>query len=176
MQIPDLCHDGFCRDGTFIILFQGRLSCFKQIKLLVARRVTDGMWELIGGGFDLRDLDAKTAVLRETEEESGLKITAEKITYFAHMTQKLPKFENEKGHVFYFTCKVNKAFLSQSLSNSEEHTELGWHKIGDILEKGEEFYKTSTLRIILHFLNYLHDKQFRFGILKDKVSFNGYEF
>ncbi len=176
MQTPDFCHDGFCRDGTFIFLFFGRLASFLKIKLLLGKRVSDGMWELIGGGFDLRDLDAKTAVVRETGEESGLKLVVEKIIYFAHMTQKLPKFENEKGHVFYFFQKVNKSFLSQPLLHSEEHSELAWHSIGQIFEGGETSYKTSTLRMILHFLNYLSDKQFRFGVLKDKVRFQGYEF
>jgi len=176
MQTTDLCHDGFCRDGTFIFLFFGRLASFLKIKILLGKRSSDGMWELIGGGFDLKDFHAKTAVVREIGEESGLEITAEEITYFAHMTQKLPKFQEEKGHVFYFFKKVKKDFLSQPLLNSEEHSELAWHSIGDILEKGESLYKTSTLRMILHFLNYLSDKQFRFGVLKNRVSFKGYEF
>ncbi|MBS3904646.1 MAG: NUDIX hydrolase [Simkania sp.] len=176
MQTPDLCHDGLCRDGSFILLFQGKLSSFQKMRLLLGKRTEDGIWELIGGGFDLRDLDAKTAVIREADEEAGIKLVAKQITYFAHMTQKLPKFENEKGHVFYFAQKVNKSFLSQTLLPSEEHSELAWHFIGDILLKGDTHYKTSTLRMTLHLLNYLEDKQFRFGVLKEKVSFKGYEF
>ena len=94
------------------------------------------------------------------------------------MIQKLPLLgNNEKGYVFYFYKKLhlrNSKLLT--FKPSHEHQEIRWHTVEEIFQGGELYYKTSTLRAVIHFLNFMSNKKVRLGILGEKVSFGGYEF
>ncbi|MBP6866173.1 MAG: NUDIX hydrolase [Candidatus Pacebacteria bacterium] len=167
------CDNGLCRDGAFGIFYVGSLERFRDIEVFLGKR-EDGFFELLGGGFDLTDLTPEKAISRELLEEASLHV--EGMTYFCHMAQKLPFLgTGEKGHVFYFAKQVEKDWAKNAVP-SHEHTELAWHKLSDIFEAGDSLYKTSTLRILMHFLHFLSDSKFRFGILGEKLGFNEYLF
>ena len=177
MKTENLCDEGLCRDGSFAVIFCR--DQFLKIKLLLGKRSDDGLWEYLGGGFDLRDFTAKTAVIREVHEEAGLHLNGtSKITLFAVMTQKLPKQfgDGEKGHVFYFICNVSSDLLTKNFNPSDEHTEIRWHSIDEVLKGGESLYKTAALRITLRFLMYLENPEPQLGVLAEKVELAGYKF
>lgn len=171
------CDDGLCRDGSFVVLFtttKGALSK-KTLHFLLAQREDDQLWELLGGGFDLRDYDAKTAVIREVREESGIRLKTDKaVNYFAHMTQKWNV--SEKGHAFYFEKELHPRYLRKKFKVSDDHLDVRWHTLEEILRDGELYYKTATLRVILRFLHFKEKSEFQFGILKEKVKLGNYEF
>ncbi|MFN4181190.1 MAG: NUDIX hydrolase [Candidatus Paceibacteria bacterium] len=170
-----LCHDGYCRDGAFMVIF-----CENKITkyFLLGKRKDDNLWELLGGGFDVRDNNPKNAAVREVYEEGGISFEAtSRVVFFAHMVQKVPRLgEGEMGHVFFFYKKVPVSFLKMEFNPSEESTEVRWHSLEEILAMGESEYRTSTLRTILRFLRYREEKEVQFGVLREKVRFNGYEF
>lgn len=164
------------RDGSFFIYFSGSLEKLEEMEFLLGSNTSDNLFELLGGGFNISDVTPDIAAIREVSEETIGKLSLNKneIKYFCHMVQKLPSLgEGEKGHVFCFFKECN-SFLNFKVSN--EHYILSWHKLLDILRDGEKVYRTSTLRIIFHFLNYLSNQEFRFGVLGEKVKFMDYEF
>lgn len=164
------------RDGSFVVYFSGSKKDWKNIKVFLGKR-HDGLYELLGGGFDLSDLNPSCAACREVYEETsgGIKIQPEEIEYFCHMTQKLPFHDNEKGHAFYFLKEV-KNKIEEKYTPSEEHTDLSWHSLESVFKLGEEKYKTATLRILILFLRHLNGEKFYFGVLGDKVSFSNFSF
>lgn len=164
------------RDGSFVVIYSGEPEHWQDMKFLLGSNINDNLFELLGGGFDIADVTPDVGACREVFEETlgSLKLETKDLTYFSHMVQKVPSLgEGEKGHVFYFFVE-NGGYENFNASN--EHSVLSWHKLSDILEKGETEYRTSTIRIIIRFMNYLSDKKFQFGILKDKVNFLDYEF
>jgi 8-oxo-dGTP pyrophosphatase MutT (NUDIX family) len=165
------------RDGSFVVIYRNTTRNLEEIEFLLGCNANDSLFELLGGGFDLSDFTPDVAACREVLEETDnqLFIDKNKLTYFAHMIQKLPKLgEYEKGSVFCFFYKYDEHSLS--IKPSIEHSELVWCKFSDLLSKGEKVYRTSTLRIIFHFFNYLSTKKIIFGILGQKVKFMNYEF
>lgn len=166
------------RDGSFVVIYRNTTGNFEEIEFLLGCNINDSLFELLGGGFDLSDFTPDIAACREVLEETnnGLLIDKNELTYFAHMIQKLPKLgEGEKGSVFCFFHEY-KHECSFDFKTSHEHSELSWHKLSDILYEGEKVYRTSTLRIIFHLLNYLSTNKIIFGILGDKVKFKNHEF
>lgn len=165
------------RDGSFIVIFKNLTGNLEEIEFLLGCNINDSLFELLGGGFDLSDFTPDIAACREVLEESNNMLSIEKneLTYFAHMIQKLPKLgPGEKGSVFCFYNEYHQC--SFDLKPSHEHSELSWHKLSNLLSEGDKIYRTSTLRIIFHFLNYLSTNKILFGILGDKVKFQNYEF
>jgi len=166
------------RDGSFVIIYRNLTESLEEIEFLLGCNVNDSLFELLGGGFDLSDVTPDVAAMREVFEETNnwLLIEKNELTYFAHMIQKLPRLgEGEKGSVFCFFYE-DKHKCSFDLETSHEHSELSWHKLSNLLSEGEKIYRTSTLRIIFHFLNYISTDKILFGILGDKVKFQNYEF
>jgi 8-oxo-dGTP pyrophosphatase MutT (NUDIX family) len=166
------------RDGSFVVIFSGAPEKLEEMEFLLGCNPNDNLFELLGGGFDLSDVTPDVAAQREVFEETSKKLFIEKarLSYFAHMTQRLPRLgENEKGSVFCFFYEHNKD-CSFDLVPSCEHSVLAWHKLSDIISDGEKIYRTSTLRIIFHFLNYLSSHEFHFGILREKIVYMGYQF
>lgn len=172
------CNEGVCRDGAFVLLFVGKIEEFLKMKFFLARRNDDKkLFEPLGGGFDLRDLLSVHAGVRETKEEANIEVDPEDLIPFACMTQKVPALGiEERGYVFYFFKELDDCKLTENAVPSEEHTELGWHTLADILEKGESLYLTSALRAILHLLNFLENKKYRIDVLGTSTSFKGYRF
>jgi len=170
-------NDNHSRDGSFVVIFSGKLKNWQEMEFLLGSNISDHLYELLGGGFDISDLTPDKAACREVYEETegDIILSAGELTYFSHMVQKLPRLgENEKGHVFYFFKEFdNKKHVKKV---SSEHSELAWHKLSDIFNRGESMYRTSTLRVIIIFLNYLSNMEFHFGILGDKVTFREYKF
>jgi len=165
------------RDGSFVVIFFGSLDKWEEMEFLLGCNSSDNLFELLGGGFDISDITPNIAACREIFEETKgtLSIKPDDILYFCHMIQKLPKLgKDEKGHVFYFYKEYKN--MIKDLQASDEHCILSWHKLPDILNKGEEVYRTSTLRIIIHFLRYISNREFHFGILGEKISFRDYRF
>lgn len=166
-------NDKNSRDGSFVVIYRCKK---KEIEFLLGCSTEDQLFELLGGGFDLSDATPDIAICREVLEETNnnLLIQKDELTYFAHMIQKLPKLgEGEKGSVFCFFYEHKNC--SFNLETSHEHSELAWCKLSNILLEGEKVYRTSTLRIIFHFLNYLSTNKIIFGILGEKVIFLNYE-
>jgi len=166
------------KDGAFVVLFSGSYENWREMKIFLGKRDSDGLYELLGGGFDLSDLNPSCAACREIEEETsgGIKLHREEIEYFCHMTQKLPLlYDNEKGHAFYFLKEVEEIDTILCVA-SHEHTDLSWHTLESILTLGEVEYKTATLRVLLVFLRYLSERKFYFGILGDEFSFLNFSF
>jgi 8-oxo-dGTP pyrophosphatase MutT (NUDIX family) len=167
-----------CRDGAFTVIFCGDIFNWQEMEFFLGQRDDDGLFEFLGGGFDLRDLTPACAASRELHEEASILVNSDELTFFANMIQRLRVLgENERGYVFYFYKKVEKKeSLTSETKVSQEHTALEWHPISSILSEGEKTYKTATLRVLLHFLNYLMDQKVRFGILGNNVSFQGHRF
>ncbi len=172
------------RDGAFVVLFSGSIRYWEDMKFFLGCRISDGLYELLGGGFDISDITPDEAACREVSEETkkGIQLQSKELNYFCHMVQKLPLLgQGEKGHVFVFLKEIKEEdmIFYEDLEASEEHRELGWHKLSDLFESGETKYKTATLRFIIYLLHYLSDRKrkFRFGVLHQKVNFRGlYEF
>ncbi|MCX6754684.1 MAG: NUDIX hydrolase [Candidatus Nomurabacteria bacterium] len=164
------------RDGAFVVIFSGSLEKWEEMEFLLGSNIHDNLFELLGGGFDISDVTPNEAACREVYEETKgmLSVEKDRIHYFCHMIQKLPRLgDDEKGHVFYFYKKCD---LIKGLEPSSEHHLLSWHKLSDILIDGEKSYRTSTLRIIVLFLKYISNREFHFGILGEKVIFRDYKF
>lgn len=166
------------RDGSFVVIYRNTTRNLEEIEFLLGCNINDSLFELLGGGFDLSDVTPDIAACREVFEETNNMLLIEKneLTYFAHMIQKLPRLgDGEKGSVFcFFYAYKHECFFD--LKPSHEHDKLSWHKLSDILYEGEKVYRTSTLRIIFHFLNYLSSHKILFGILGEKVTFKNHEF
>ena len=166
------------RDGSFVVIYSGSLDKLEEMEFFLGCNINDSLYELLGGGFDLSDITPDFAAVREVSEETKNKllIPKNKLNYFSHMIQKLPKLGvEEKGSVFCFFYECDKNYFLK-LESSDEHSLLDWYKFSDLIQEGEKIFRTSTLRIIFHFLNYLSFREFHFGILGDKVKFMNYEF
>jgi 8-oxo-dGTP pyrophosphatase MutT (NUDIX family) len=166
------------RDGSFVVIYSGSQNKLEDMEFFLGCSINDSLYELLGGGFDLSDITPDFAALREVSEETKNKLLIPKneLKYFSHMIQKLPKLGvGEKGSVFCFFYECDKNYFL-NLESSDEHSLLVWHKFSDLTKEGEKLFRTSTIRIIFHFLNYLSTKEFRFGILGDKIKFMNYEF
>lgn len=170
--------ENICRDGSFAVIFSGSLDNVWEMQFLLGCSKKDNLLELLGGGFNLLDGTPLDAVKRETREETNGFFQYGEFHYFCHMIQKVPSLGgNEKGNLFGFCMKVVEVEINENIEASDEHSQLYWRKLSKILIDGEKVYRTSTLRLIIHFLNYLKfGKKFRFGILADQVSFSGFQF
>lgn len=167
------------KDGAFVVLFSGSFENWQKMKIFLGKRKDDGLYELLGGGFDLSDLTPPCAGCRELDEETsgGIRLHREEIEYFCHMTQKLPLlYGNEKGHAFYFLKQIEGDIDTALCVASHEHTDISWHTLESILTLGEAEYKTATLRVLLVFLRYLNERKFYFGILGNKISYFNFSF
>lgn len=171
-----MTEDRISKDGAFVVYYTGNKDNWKSIEVFLGRR-HDGLYELLGGGFDISDMTPSVAVCREFAEETtdGIILNPEDVLYFCHMIQRIPAHQDEKGHAFYFIKHKNGECTDKCLP-SDEHTELGWHNLESVFHYGEQKYKTATLRILLNFLKYMEDGKFRFGILAEKVKLNGFTF
>lgn len=168
------------RDGAFIVNYYGSIEKWKEMEFLLGKRASDGRWESLGGGFELLDLTPEEVLVREVFEESGIFLREDELVCFLHMIQRVIQdgVEIGKGHVFCFLRKHEGK--KSEIILSEEHTEIKWHKLTDILYEGEKSYRTSTLRTIINALNYLRTpidkRKIIFGIFGEKARFINYEF
>jgi 8-oxo-dGTP diphosphatase len=92
---------------------------FHKDKLLVLRR-HDGLWEFPGGGVDWGE-EPQAAAVRETEEETGLKVNNVKLIGVSSATYK--KGSDDK-HSVYLVYKCESS--SDKVKISHEHEEYKW--------------------------------------------------
>ena len=172
------CDEGLCPDGAFVLFFTGCVEEFLKMRFFLARRNDlKKLFEPLGGGFDPKDVLSTDACVREVDEEASIQTTREDLIPFACMIQKVPALGLEaRGYAFYFCKELDNYELTENAVPSEEHIELSWHSLADILEKGESLYLTSALRAILHLLNFLENKKYRIDVLGTPVSFKGHRF
>jgi 8-oxo-dGTP diphosphatase len=120
------------------------VSCFieRDGKILILRRGDDksqgGKWGLPAGKVDNGE-DLKKAIVREVEEETGLKIPEENLHYFGKT------FHNHDGLNFVFHMfSAPFAEFSEVKINTHEHREFLWKTPPEVLalptkEKVEDF-------------------------------------
>lgn len=110
-------------------------------RILLARE-SDGKWEILGGGLDHGE-DPRTCLIREIQEETGLRVTevSERPLYF--ITAPSANFKFQTANVIYEIKLENLDFTP-----SDECQELRYVSAGE-MESLELFPNVEKLRLML---------------------------
>lgn len=126
-----------------IVRFKDRYLLLKKAKDIVPENI--GKWECPGGKID-RDEDPEKAVLREVEEETGLKCEIIKELPFLHKRDK--KYES-LCHVYLIQAPSDKVKLSP------EHSEYKWVRPEEVKDMPLVLFAELLLEYFGHAEKYL---------------------
>ncbi len=108
------------------------LLLIKENEVLLQRRYNtgygDGFYNPISGHIDANEL-AIPALIREAEEEAGLKIKAKDLK-FVHVQQFIPDTNDSDYLYLYFECKKWKG--TPVITEPEKHDDLSWFKLNKL--------------------------------------------
>lgn len=165
-------------NGSFIIL---------QIngKYLFIKRITDDLWDIPGGGYNLYENNNKDEIshyevaIRETKEEIGIKCDKKYLHLCAMLIQTLKKsdFEYYGGVIRYGVVYLHYYILYQipSIRLSEEHTQYALFDYQDIIDNYKNF-KSGPLWLFFTFLEYQRTNIIQEGLLSDRRIWQGKEY
>jgi len=108
-------------------------------RILLHKLAEGGKWSLPGGGVDPGEVPAET-VIRETFEETGLKVRIERLLGVyagaANMRWTYPNGDAIEVVSSVFQCSVIGGELSTS---GDETVELGWHHLDSLPELSPQY-------------------------------------
>ena len=107
-----------------------RGAVFREDKVLLVREWSDGKWTLPGGWADVNHSPSEN-VVREVEEESGLRVTARKLAG-VYDRRRHPYTPPDPRHVYklYFVCDE----VGGALATSYETTAVDFFPMSDLPE------------------------------------------
>ena len=105
------------RVGANAVIFDG------DGRILLTKREDNGLWCLPGGHMDLGEMIQET-VIRETEEETGLKVAVERVVGIYSMPYPGYVYEDPRKQIVVvtFVCRP----VGGSLRISDETTDVGY--------------------------------------------------
>lgn len=83
-----------------LITYQNQILLVKQYR----RALKEYTWEIPAGKIDKNEKDPILTVIRETQEETGIKINKESLIYLGKIYT-TPGFSNEIIHIFFYNLK-----------------------------------------------------------------------
>lgn len=144
-------------------------------KYLFLKRNDNGRWDLPGGGFNMDEVDYKKVVLRELEEEAGIKIDREALQLCANLGQRLKKEVVEHyggnahmGFVWLHCVTVHKAPDEEfPVSPGNEHSDYRFFTYDEIINEYETF-SSGPLWFFFTFLAFRQTGKVQEGMLWDR--------
>ncbi len=85
-----------------LIIHKDQILLVKQYR----KALREYTWEIPAGKIDKSDKDPLITVLREVEEETGIKINKDQLIYLGKVYT-TPGFSNEVIHIFFFLLQEN---------------------------------------------------------------------
>lgn len=143
------------------------------------KREDNGLWEMPGGGYESSEYDYKKVLLREIEEETGIKLTPKQLQLCAILGQKLKKKVSEQhGGVQYGLAFLHCCILYEELPQiklSDEHTDWRMFTYEEIINEWETF-SSGPLWFFFTFLMYQQKKEVQEGTVFEKRFWQGKEY
>ena len=142
--------------------------------ILFLKRKDNGLWDLVGGGFDVNEVDYKGVAIREIGEEIGLMVERDRLNLFAVLGQRLPKkvqdeYKVEKGLIFLHHLILHE---KPKIILSDEHTDYSFFSYSKILEHWKEF-SSGPLWQVFTYLSFKETLKLQEGMLKDRATWLG---
>jgi ADP-ribose pyrophosphatase YjhB (NUDIX family) len=130
-----------------------RSAVFSQIEggphILMVRETADGRWTLPGGWIDLGE-SAGYAAEREVLEETGMKVTAEKLAAVFDKRRHDHPPAPHHAYLLFFLCRLDGGSLTPSIETSE----VGWFPADRLPELSRGRATESQIkRMFDHYLN-----------------------
>jgi 8-oxo-dGTP pyrophosphatase MutT (NUDIX family) len=135
-----ISRQGNIRLGCSAVLFDA-----KREKILLTRRADNGQWCLPSGGVEPGESVAE-ACMRETWEETGLKIQVERLTSVFSSPDRLVIYSDGKQFQI-ITLNFEVSEIGGKISLSDETTDIGFYSIPEI----------ETMDILPHHRQFISD-------------------
>lgn len=153
--------------------------CITQIKgkTLFLKREADGLWDLLGGGFEGSEVNYRQVLSREAFEEGGIDLSKDSLKLVAILGQTLRADIAEKhGVKFGFTFVHTATFYEdQVITLSREHTEYRLFTYEEIISDYKKF-KSGPLWMYFAYLAFVDTGELQEGMLKDRRFWKGKEY
>lgn len=147
-------------------------------KYLFLKSANSGLWEITGGGFEVTETDHSKIALRETFEESGIKVTREQMTLCATLGQTLRKETSEQynglkvGLLFVYLTILYGDTIEDSIILSDEHTEYRLFHYEEIIANWETF-SSGSLWMFFTILAFEQSRRNQEGLLVERSEWQG---
>lgn len=158
-------------NGSFIILqTNGKYDFIKREK--------DGLWDIPGGGYDIKEINYRKVAKRELEEETGITCEETDLTLCATLGQQLRESDSllyggvTHGYVFLHSLVLYKEPI---ISLSSEHTEHRRFTYEEVLQSYKTF-KSGPLWLFFTFLEYQRTGQIQEGLIRERRIWQGKEY
>ncbi len=141
---------------------------------LFLKRKTNGLWDLVGGGFDVDEVDYKGVAIRETKEETGIDIAREQLILYGILGQTLPKRIQEKYQVQKGLIFLHAVILRElpEIVLSDEHTEYKFFSQKEVFENYQQF-SSGPLWEFFTYLAFQETCRIQEGMLKERSMWLG---
>ena len=133
------------KEGTFF--YRVAALIIDNNKLLVAKNVDHPVYYTIGGGININET-SEEAIIREVMEETGLKLSINKLTY---VQERFLKINNEKFHevVLFYLMDIKEKIniLDNTFTDQGNKETLHWFFLEDLknVDLVPEFLKYKLL-------------------------------
>lgn len=147
-------------------------------KFVFIKREKDGLWDIPGGGYDIKEINYRKVAKRELEEETGVICSESDLTLCATLAQRL-RAEDSKiyggvthGYVFLHSLVLYKKPI---ITLSAEHTHHKTFTYEQVLRNYKSF-KSGPLWLFFTFLEYQRTGQIQEGLLYDRRIWQNKEY
>lgn len=158
-------------NGSFVLIEIAK-------KYLFIKREDNGLWDLVGGGFDVDEIDYKGVAIREALEEIGCEIPRKKLQLCAILGQRLKAEVSAQyggitsGFVFLHTCIL---WELPQITLSDEHTDWKLFTYEEIIDNYKEF-SSGALWEFFAVMTFHEKKTLQEGKLRDRRLWQGTEY
>jgi 8-oxo-dGTP pyrophosphatase MutT (NUDIX family) len=160
-------------NGSFIVAEINR-------KYLFLRRIDNGLWDLLGGGYEVDEIDYRKVAVREAKEEGGIIIGPRDLQLCAILGQKLPQRVRdhydgkiEYGslylHTYIHYTEPGKEF---PITLGNEHSEYRLFTYDEIISEYKDF-SSGPLWMFFTSLTYHQTKKVQEGMLYERRLWQG---
>ncbi|HEY0979870.1 MAG TPA: NUDIX domain-containing protein [Candidatus Paceibacterota bacterium] len=135
------------------------------------KREDNGLWELSGGGTNNDEFKHKGVLIREIEEEAGVKISEKKLRLYAVLGQRLHIETSDEfggiqyGSLFLYYCNLPGKRPTVTLSHDHTDSRFFFHK--EIMENWRDF-SSGALWMYFTYLKFQETREIQEGLLYER--------
>lgn len=146
-------------------------------KYLFLKREADGLWDLVGGGYDPSEVKYREVAKREAFEEAGIDLDKDSLELIAILGQQLRKDFIAKYGVKYGYVFIHQAvfYEEHQITLSREHTEYKLFTYEEIISDYKKF-KSGPLWMFFTFLAFKDSGKLQEGMLGERRFWHGKEY